>query len=91
MQGNYDASTVVKNFFSITPILTVFFPGNGSNGLVSAQEAQLTCLKAIDLTTASNATQSPDGGDSAAGRLIGSSSLAIWGGLISMGFAVLLG
>jgi hypothetical protein len=82
---------VVDNFFSITPILTVFFPGNGSDNLVSAQEASLTCLKAIDLTTASNETRTTEGGDSAAGRVMGSGSLAVWGGLMTMGFAVLFG
>jgi hypothetical protein len=90
-QGDYDAETVLENFFSITPILTVLFPGNGSDNLVSAQEASLTCLKAIDLTTASEETQSPDGGDSAAGRVMGSGSIAILGGLMTMGFAVLFG
>jgi hypothetical protein len=34
--------------FSITPILTVFFPGYDT-GLVTQQEAQLSCLKIVDL------------------------------------------
>jgi len=90
-QGNNDASTLVKNFFSITPILTVFFPGGGNSSLVSQPEAQLTCVKAIDLTTASNATQSPnDQNKNAAGRLVGGTA-AMWVGLMSMFVAVLLG
>ncbi|KAK4156603.1 hypothetical protein C8A00DRAFT_30571 [Chaetomidium leptoderma] len=89
--GNFDASTLMDNFFSITPVLTVFFPGNKTDGLVSKSEAQLTCLKAIDLTTASNATKTPDGdgGSNAAGRLVGSRG-AILAGLMSVVVAVLL-
>jgi hypothetical protein len=90
-QGNLDASTLVKNLFSITPILTVFFPGDGNGSLISQPEAQLTCVKAIDLTTASNATRSPtDENKNAAGRLaVGKTTL--WVGLMSVFFAVLLG
>ena len=80
----------MKNFFGVTPILTVFFPGNGSGSLVSQPEAQLTCLKAIDLTTASNATSSStDTNKNAAGRLLGSS--AVWVALVSVAFATFLG
>ncbi|KAG7285973.1 hypothetical protein NEMBOFW57_008269 [Staphylotrichum longicolle] len=82
--GNLDASTLIKNFFSITPILTVFFPGNGNSSLVSRPEAQLTCVKTIDLTTASNATQSPtDNNKNAAGQLV-SGKNALWVGLMSI-------
>lgn len=80
----------MKNFFGVTPILTVFFPGNGSGSLVSQSEAQLTCLKAIDLTTASNATSSPtDTNKNAAGRLLGGN--AVWVGLVSVAFSAFLG
>jgi len=90
-QGNNDASTLVKNFFSITPILTVFFPGDGNSSLVSQPEAQLTCVKAIDLTTASNATQSPnDQNKNAAGRLVDGKAV-LWAGLMAVFVAALLG
>ncbi len=80
---------MVKNFFGITPILTVFFPGSGSGSLVSQVEAQLTCVKTIDSTTASNATvSSNDKNHSAAGRLLGGG--AVWAGLASVAFAMLL-
>jgi hypothetical protein len=88
-QGNYDGSAVVKNFFSVTPILTVFFPGNGNGSLVSRPEAQLTCLKAMDLTTASNSTQSQSDKGNAAGQLVGRGA-AVLVGLVSVAFAVLM-
>ncbi|KAK3291325.1 uncharacterized protein B0H64DRAFT_45997 [Chaetomium fimeti] len=117
--GNYDASTLTDNFFGITPILTVWYPSNDddnddgddtdSDNLVTETVAQLTCLKAMDLTTASNDTQSPGGGNggngddddnddddddddddrNAAGRMVGSGSLAIWGGLLSVAMVLL--
>ncbi|KAL2177532.1 uncharacterized protein P884DRAFT_200480, partial [Thermothelomyces heterothallicus CBS 202.75] len=75
----------------IAPILTIFFPGDGDDNLVSETTAQLTCVKAIDLTTAINETQSPkDGdGDSAAGRLSDSGRLAIWVSMMSIVFVLL--
>jgi hypothetical protein len=79
----------VKNLFSVTPILTVFFPGNGNDSLVSQPEAQLTCLKAMELTTASNVTQSQGDKGNAAGQLLGR-GVAVWVGLVSVAFAVLL-
>ncbi|KAL2194406.1 hypothetical protein P885DRAFT_43191 [Corynascus similis CBS 632.67] len=47
--------------------------------LVSEPVAQLTCLKTIDLTTASNDTKSPNGGDDegASSRMAGNGALAI--------------
>ncbi|KAL2187679.1 hypothetical protein L209DRAFT_684018, partial [Thermothelomyces heterothallicus CBS 203.75] len=61
------------------------------NRTVSPTTAQLTCVKAIDLTTAINETQSPkDGdGDSAAGRLSDSGRLAIWVSMMSIVFVLL--
>jgi hypothetical protein len=115
-KGPLDASDLVDNLFTITPILTVFFPENDNDdgddtdadNLVTETVAQLTCLKAIDLTTASNDTQSPGEGDSgnggnagnggnggngddgsAAGRMVASGSLAVWGGLLSAALVLL--
>ena len=83
---------MVKNYFSITPILTVVFPGDGNSSVVSQPEAQLTCLKTIDLTTASAATMSGDDKDNgAADRLFGRAVPAVWVGLMSVMFAVFLG
>ena len=56
MQGNDLVETAEFNFFNITPILTVFYPGNGS--LVTKTEAQLTCMKTIALDAGGNATRS---------------------------------
>ncbi|KAK4101896.1 hypothetical protein N658DRAFT_485766 [Parathielavia hyrcaniae] len=89
--GDLDESTLVENFFSVTPILTVFFPGNGGNSLVSQAEAQLSCLKAVNLTTTNNVTLNPGvgNGDNAAGQLVGR-GVAVWVGLASVAFALLL-
>ncbi len=67
-QSDLAAETVTKNLFSITPILTVFFPGSG---VVSETQAQLTCLKALSETTASEDTKSStdENKKSVAGRL----------------------
>jgi hypothetical protein len=89
IQGDVYASTLVKNFYSITPILTVFFPSNGSSGLVSQFEAQLTCVKAIDLSTASNDTLGQGNKGNAAGQLVGR-GVAVWVGLGSVAFALLM-
>jgi hypothetical protein len=82
-------STLVKNFFSITPILTVFFTSSGSDGLGSQTGAQLTCVKAIDLTTASNSTQNQNGKGNSAGQLLGRGA-AVWVGVVSVAFALLM-
>ncbi|KAH6640357.1 hypothetical protein F5144DRAFT_481692 [Chaetomium tenue] len=109
--GDFDAALVVDRFFSITPILTVFFPENDndsdgddtdSDNLVTQTVAQLTCIKAIDMTTASNATQSPGGnengnggnggngdGGNAAGRMVASGSLTAFGGLLAAALVLL--
>ena len=36
--------------------MTLFFPGNGSNGIVAKSESQLTCMKAVDLFASDNQT-----------------------------------
>ena len=46
-----------ENLFRMTPILTVMFP-TGNNGAKTKVEAQLTCMKAIDETTPSEANKS---------------------------------
>lgn len=83
-QGNFEAAAIVKKFFSITPILTVFFPGDGNGSLVS-----LTCVKAVDLTTASNATLNRSDKGSDAGRVVGGAA-AMWAGLVTVALAALL-
>lgn len=63
--GTALVASVVKNLFSITPILTVFFSENGTNAsLLHQPEAQLTCLKPVDgLTDAANRSASSGSGD----------------------------
>ena len=52
----------------MTPILTVFFPtGNGGSDLTDS-EAQLTCMKAIELNEAMLETMSPGGPESGASK-----------------------
>lgn len=88
-QGNFEAAAIVKKFFSITPILTVFFPGDGNGSLVSQPEAQLTCVKAVDLTTASNATLNRSDKGNDAGRVVGGAA-AMWAGLVTVALAALM-
>ena len=51
------AKELFKNLFRMTPILTVMFP-TGNSSAKAEVEAQLTCMKAIDETTASEANKS---------------------------------
>ncbi|KAE8146910.1 hypothetical protein BDV25DRAFT_161527 [Aspergillus avenaceus] len=44
---NGTATALTSQLYKITPILTVFFPANGSNSLVDSPSSQLTCLKAV--------------------------------------------
>ena len=46
-----------EDLFRMTPTLTVMFP-TGNSGAKTKVEAQLTCMKAIDETTASEANKS---------------------------------
>ncbi|GAB1315584.1 hypothetical protein MFIFM68171_05794 [Madurella fahalii] len=60
--GDTQVETLVDNFFGVTPILTVFFPGDSDN-IISQREASLTCLKAIESATDRNgATDSGENG-----------------------------
>lgn len=55
-QGNNSAATIAKNLYEITPILTVFFPGNGT--LITNTSSQMTCMKSLGDSVASEATKS---------------------------------
>lgn len=73
-QGDYLASTIAKNFFGITPILTVFHPLNSSNKVVSQVETQMTCMKTIELSVAQEGTESStdeDKGNNGANLVVG--------------------
>ncbi|KAH7175268.1 hypothetical protein EDB81DRAFT_769552 [Dactylonectria macrodidyma] len=61
-EGDYLTDTMSDEFFGITPILTLFIPGD-SNEIVSKAEAQMTCMKTIDTTVASNSTKSSGSDD----------------------------
>jgi hypothetical protein len=51
------ASSTETNFFSITPILTLFFPVGGvASAALKQPEAQLSCLKLTGLNDAQVAT-----------------------------------
>ncbi|KAK4183178.1 hypothetical protein QBC35DRAFT_394398 [Podospora australis] len=91
--GDFLAGTANKNFFGITPVLTVFFPRNGTNSTSSAitsVEAQLTCVKAIDLNTALRDSLS-SGNDESAASGPNAGVLGIWAGLAAVVLAVILG
>ncbi|CAG8949769.1 hypothetical protein HYFRA_00004092 [Hymenoscyphus fraxineus] len=62
-QGDYNASTIEEALYSITPILTVFYPGNGT--LINKPEAHFTCLKGITNLSpgAGNQSNGTTGGD----------------------------
>ncbi|RDL39947.1 uncharacterized protein BP5553_04287 [Venustampulla echinocandica] len=53
--GDFTSTSVYNNLFGITPILTLFYPGNGS--LITEAEAQMTCMKTKGLNSAENATK----------------------------------
>ncbi|KPM38674.1 hypothetical protein AK830_g7876 [Neonectria ditissima] len=56
-EGDYLADTLANEFYGIVPILTFFFPRD-SHKIVSKAEAQMTCMKTIDSSVASNSTKS---------------------------------
>ncbi|KAK0744363.1 hypothetical protein B0T21DRAFT_407474 [Apiosordaria backusii] len=87
--GDFKAETLSKNFFGVTPILTVFFPGDDNRTTVSQPDAQLTCVKTIDLTTASNATMTPSGENSAESR--GTVASVVLVGVLTAVLTVVLG
>lgn len=63
-KGDFKAATILDKFARVTPILTVFLP-NGSEGLVSEVEAQLTCMKVIVNSVKGEETK--DSGENAGG------------------------
>jgi hypothetical protein len=80
------ASELINELFSIMPILTVFFPtGNASGEVRSA--AQLTCVKAVDETTATEANKS-DGSPNSAVEL---PPRGVMGVLVALGVVSVLG
>ncbi|KAH6720774.1 hypothetical protein BKA61DRAFT_652152 [Leptodontidium sp. MPI-SDFR-AT-0119] len=54
--GDFPIDTASANFFGIVPILTLFYPGNGT--LITKAEAQLTCMKTVGPSASQNATKS---------------------------------
>ncbi|KAK5655138.1 hypothetical protein OQA88_6037 [Cercophora sp. LCS_1] len=78
--GNGLISTAEKHIFAITPILTVFFP-SGNRTTVSAiqSDAQLTCMRVIDLDERSLANMSPGVPESGASQrgLVSASALLV--------------
>jgi hypothetical protein len=68
-QGDFQVSTIEKNFDVITPILTLFFPADGD--LITKNEAQITCMKTIGLSDGENATMtSSEGGGKGSGGAV---------------------
>ncbi|KAH6988566.1 hypothetical protein EDB80DRAFT_865553 [Ilyonectria destructans] len=54
--GNNSAATIAKNLYGITPILIVFFPGNGT--LITNASSQMTCMKSLGDSVLSESTKS---------------------------------
>lgn len=74
-QGDDAMSTLKDNFYNITLIMTVLYPGNGS--AVGPPWVQMTCLKTIGMDLADNATQSsPDSNKPNASRGVASGGVA---------------
>jgi hypothetical protein len=80
--------TILRNIFTITPILTVLIPGNGGNATAVTRNVQaaLACVKAVDLNAATNATLNDGSGPNSEGgfHLLGSGTLAVWVGVLSV-------
>lgn len=72
-------SSQTASIFAVTPILTVFFPKDNSTKALGAVEASLTCLKPIDETGASDATQSPGGPEKPSEAVCMTSKLSMLG------------
>jgi len=87
LQGDHLASTAVRELLAVTPILTVFFPHSNGSAVATQPEAQLTCLKAIDMNEATLATMNPGGPESSAVR---GSPLSSVGGLLMAITAMLI-
>ncbi|KAK1834383.1 hypothetical protein QBC39DRAFT_252843 [Podospora conica] len=64
--GGVVAPAGERALFNVVPILTVFFPTGNAAGSVVRSEAQLTCIKPIDLSVKSQSTMV--GNDGGAGR-----------------------
>lgn len=60
-QGNNSAAAIAKNLYGITPILTVFFPGNGT--MITNASSQMTCMKSLGDSVLSESTKSKGDGD----------------------------
>ncbi|KAH7166431.1 hypothetical protein EDB81DRAFT_878780 [Dactylonectria macrodidyma] len=59
--GNTTAESTNQNFFEITPILTVFFPRNGT--LISKVDSQMSCMKSLGESVESEKTKDEGGED----------------------------
>ncbi|KAH7140220.1 hypothetical protein B0J13DRAFT_608645 [Dactylonectria estremocensis] len=59
--GNTTAESTTRNLFEITPILTVFFPGNGT--LISKVDSQMSCMKSLGESVESEKTKDEGGED----------------------------
>ncbi|KAK1834386.1 hypothetical protein QBC39DRAFT_379922 [Podospora conica] len=86
--GGFTATELFDELFMTMPILTVFLPtGNTSGEGEVRSEAQLTCLKPVDETTATEASKS-DGRQNLAGALEPRSAM---GFLVALGVVGVLG
>ncbi|KAH8602513.1 hypothetical protein B0O99DRAFT_302 [Bisporella sp. PMI_857] len=75
-QGDYMENTTHAILFGVTPILTLFYPGNGS--LLAQPESQLTCMKIIRNSIEGNKTIA-DGTHKGDDKKGAGSSFAPWG------------
>lgn len=79
---------MAKNLYSITPVLTLFVPQDGTDStLLKQPEARLTCLKGTGLTDAAIATmKSTDENKDSAADMMASPKLVALG--LAMGFSL---
>lgn len=90
-QGNNSAATIAKNLYGITPILTVFFPGNGT--LITNASSQMTCMKSLGDSVLSESTKGKgdDNDDDDNGAMILGASVGVHmlgAGLLSLLFLI---
>lgn len=60
-QGDWNTSTIDENLYSVTPILTLFWSGNGT--LFTKPEAQFTYIKPVIGPPSSSTNQTANNDD----------------------------
>ncbi|KAK2755684.1 hypothetical protein FQN54_005833 [Arachnomyces sp. PD_36] len=73
-----------------TPVLSMFWSNEGEeDASIESPSIQLSCLRPVDETTASNSTMSGDGGDDESGAIPMNGAANIFGATVAAGIVVL--